>query len=45
MTGQDLRTIPVSMDQEEVAYLFEQYNLISSPVVDASDRPRGDDHG
>lgn len=38
MTGQDLRTIPVSMDQEEVAYLFEQYNLISSPVVDASDR-------
>ncbi len=30
--------IPVTMDQEEVAYLFEQYNLISSPVVDASDR-------
>ncbi len=38
MTGQDLRTIPVSMDQEEVAYLFEQYNLISSPVVDAGQR-------
>ena len=32
------RKIPVTMDQEEVAYLFEQYNLISSPVVDASDR-------
>ncbi len=30
--------IPVTMDQEEVAYLFEQYNLISSPVVDAADR-------
>ena len=26
------------MDQEEVAYLFEQYNLISAPVTDASDR-------
>jgi len=32
------RKIPVTMDQEEVAYLFEQYNLISSPVVDAADR-------
>ena len=33
-----MRKIPVTMDQEEVAYLFEQYNLISSPVVDGSDR-------
>ncbi len=38
MTGSDLRAIPVGMDQEEVAYLFEQYNLISSPVVDAGER-------
>ncbi|MHA7873058.1 MAG: magnesium transporter, partial [Hyphococcus sp.] len=34
----DMRLIPVTLDQEEVAYLFEQYNLISSPVVDASER-------
>ncbi len=38
MTERDMRKIPVTMDQEEVAYLFEQYNLISSPVVDDSDR-------
>jgi len=38
MSGGDLRKIPVTMDQEEVAYLFEQYNLISSPVIDAADR-------
>lgn len=30
----EIRRIPDSMDQEEVAYLFEQYNLISAPVVD-----------
>ncbi len=36
--SQELRTIPVVMDQEEVAYLFEQYDLISAPVVDAADR-------
>ncbi|MCA8887463.1 MAG: magnesium transporter, partial [Parvularculaceae bacterium] len=29
----DIRSIPVAMDQEDVAYLFEQYNLISAPVV------------
>ncbi len=34
----DVRRIPVTMDQEEVAYLFEQYNLISAPVVDESER-------
>ncbi|MEL7485640.1 MAG: magnesium transporter [Pseudomonadota bacterium] len=32
------RLIPVLMDQEDVAYLFEQYNLISAPVVDESER-------
>jgi magnesium transporter len=31
---EDITTIPVSMDQEDVAYKFEQYNLISAPVVD-----------
>jgi magnesium transporter len=30
--------VPVDMDQEEVAYLFEKYNLISAPVVDGGDR-------
>ncbi len=34
----DLTVIPVAMDQEEVAYKFEQYNLISAPVVDEADR-------
>ena len=30
--------IPVDMDQEEVAYIFDKYNLISAPVVDAGGR-------
>ncbi len=34
----EMRRIPVEMDQEEVAYLFEQYNLISAPVIDESER-------
>ncbi|MFQ5784094.1 MAG: magnesium transporter [Alphaproteobacteria bacterium] len=34
----ELRTIPAEMDQEEVAYLFHQYGLVSAPVVDASGR-------
>jgi magnesium transporter len=34
----EIRRIPDSMDQEEVAYLFEQYNLISAPVVSKDDR-------
>lgn len=38
MNSRDMRTVPVNMDQEEVAYLFEQYNLISTPVVDDADR-------
>lgn len=38
MSAQMMRQVPVTMDQEEVAYLFEQYNLISAPVVDTSDR-------
>jgi magnesium transporter len=35
---EDLTTVPVTMDQEDVAYKFERYNLISAPVVDESDR-------
>lgn len=38
MSGRELRLIPVGMDQEEVAYLFERYNLISAPVIDESER-------
>lgn len=30
--------LDAKMDQEEVAYLFEKYNLISAPVVDESQR-------
>lgn len=35
---EDLTVIPVDMDQEDVAYKFEQYNLISAPVVDEAER-------
>ncbi|ADM10399.1 magnesium transporter [Parvularcula bermudensis HTCC2503] len=38
LMADDLVRVPVLMDQEEVAYLFEKYNLISAPVVDESDR-------
>jgi magnesium transporter len=37
----ELTTIPGDMDQEEVAYLFEQYNLVSAPVVDPDGRLLG----
>ena len=30
--------IPVDMDQEEVAYIFDKYHLISAPVTDAGGR-------
>jgi len=33
--------IPQDMDQEEAAYLFEKYNLISAPVVDDDGRLTG----
>jgi len=36
--NEDITTIPVTMDQEDVAYKFEQYNLISAPVVDEAGR-------
>ena len=37
----DLRIIPADMDQEEVAFLFRQRDLISAPVVDADGRLLG----
>jgi magnesium transporter len=38
ITEDTFRTIPVDQDEEEVAYAFNQYHLISAPVVDANDR-------
>jgi magnesium transporter len=34
----DLKTIPATMDQEEVAYVFDQYDLVSAPVVNEEGR-------
>jgi magnesium transporter len=34
----DLKPIPLTMDQEEVAHLFRQYGLVSAPVVDEGGR-------
>ncbi len=38
ITDQDIHPIEVESDQEEVARLFERYNLTSAPVVDADRR-------
>ena len=35
------RVIPAAMDQEEVAYLFQQYRMASAPVVDEAGRMVG----
>ena len=34
----DLYPIPLQMDQEEVAYTFRQYHLVSTPVIDVAGR-------
>jgi magnesium transporter len=34
----DLKSIPATMDQEEVAYVFDQYDLVSAPVVNEEGR-------
>lgn len=34
----DMKIVPVDMDQEDVAFLFRQRDLVSAPVVDAADR-------
>lgn len=31
--NKDTRTIKVTIDQEEVAYLFNKYGLVSAPVI------------
>ena len=38
IAGEKLVLISQEMDQEEAAYLFEKYNLISAPVVDEAGR-------
>ncbi|PID36731.1 MAG: magnesium transporter [Rhodobacterales bacterium] len=38
ITEDSFRTIPVMQDEGEVAYAFNQYHLISAPVVDEDDR-------
>lgn len=35
---EELHPVPVTMDQEEVAFLFRQHDLVSAPVVDAAGR-------
>lgn len=37
----DFKPIPANVDQEEVAYLFKHYDLISAPVLDESGRVIG----
>ena len=33
-----LTSVPVGLDQEEVAYIFSQHDLVSAPVIDAAGR-------
>ncbi|MDB5451835.1 MAG: magnesium transporter [Caulobacteraceae bacterium] len=35
---EDVTEIPVDMDQEEAAYIFDKYHLISAPVVETGGR-------
>ena len=38
---EDIRVIPATMDQEEVARMFRKYGLASAPVVDGANRLLG----
>lgn len=38
LVEESFRTIPVNQPEEDVAYAFNQYHLISAPVVDEDDR-------
>lgn len=38
ITEDSFRTIPVDQEEADVAYAFNQYHLISAPVVDEQDR-------
>lgn len=41
IADEDFKTFPVLEDQHEVAYAFNQYHLISAPVVDENNRVVG----
>ncbi len=41
ITEESFRTIPADQDEEDVAYAFNQYHLISAPVVDSDGRLAG----
>ncbi len=41
LMDQQITVIQQAMDQEEAAYLFEKYNLISAPVIDEAGRLTG----
>ena len=36
--GEEMKLLPVTMDQEDVAFLFRQYGLVEAPVVDEAER-------
>ncbi len=38
LVEETFHTIPVTQDEEDVAYAFNQYHLISAPVIDENDR-------
>ena len=38
LVDDEFRTIPVTQSQEDVAYAFNQYNMVSAPVVDGENR-------
>ena len=38
LVEEDFRTIPVNQDEQDVAYAFNQYHLISTPVTDENGR-------
>lgn len=38
LMDEEFRTIPADQDQSDVAYAFNQYNMVSAPVVDDQNR-------
>jgi magnesium transporter len=38
LLAEEIKTVPATMDQEEVAFLFRHYGLVSAPVVDEAGR-------
>ena len=38
LSGQDIHVIPATMDQEDVARIFQDYNIVTAPVVDETNR-------